>query len=135
MKVKKINVPFYKWKVIYLIAEYHKDKDDIIKYMKRYKMEPNDIENVSDMFDRKAIEGALCHYNTGKLMCVIVVFPQPDNYTLAGVLIHESRHAVDKIIETVNLECAESMAYLDEYVTLQALKDYIKEKKYEIHST
>ncbi len=135
MKVKKISVPFYKWKVVYLIAESHEDCPEVLKYMKKFKMRTEDIENVADMFENRAVEGALCHYNTGKLITVIVVFPQPDNFSLVGVLIHESRHAVDKIIETTNLEGAESMAYLDEFVTLEAIKDYIKEKKYAIHST
>jgi hypothetical protein len=125
MKVKKIKVPFYKWEVISIIIEEHSEKNEVLKKMKSLKMCQADIDNVVDLLDKEATGGALCHYNSGRLLCVIVTFPQNNIKELVSTLIHEARHAADRIIESVGLEGAEAAAYLSEYITLKMIEDYI----------
>lgn len=130
MKVKKIKVPYYKWTVISITMETYKDKDIVLKKMKSLKMLPEDIKNISNMADDEAINGAVCHYNDGRLTSVIIVLPHSDSVQLVSTLIHEGRHATDRIIELNGLEGLESAAYLNEYITTELIKDYIKDETY-----
>lgn len=128
MKVKKIKVPYYKWVIISIVAEKQEDREAVVKEMKKHKMLSEDIENIEKMFDRESVEGAVCHYNDGKLLCVIITFPHKNTEGLVSTLIHEGRHAADRIIESVNLEGVESAAYLNEYISTEMIKDYIKDE-------
>lgn len=130
MKVKKIKVPFYKWVIISIIIETYEDKPLVLKKMRSLHMRLDDIENVSEMLDGEAIGGANCYYNDNKLLCVIITFPHRDSRTMASTLIHEGRHAADRIIETTGLEGSEAVAYLTEYVTMEIVRDYIKDETY-----
>ena len=127
MKVKKIKVPYYKWVVVSIIIESYEDKDLVVKKMHSLQMRSEDIDNVVELIDNEALGGAVCHYNSNKLMCVIVTFPHKSTKALTSTLIHEGRHASDKIIETTGLEGSEACAYLTEYVILEIISDYIKD--------
>lgn len=130
MKVKTIKVPFYKWVIISIVIEKYEDKLAVLKKMKALHMRLDDIENMSELLDGEALGGANCYYNDNKLLCVIVTFPHRDSMTLTSTLIHEGRHAADRIIETVGLEGSEAAAYLTEHVTMELIKDYIKDETY-----
>jgi hypothetical protein len=126
MKIKKIKVPFYKWKIISIIIDNHKEKDEIVKVMEKYEMRKEDIDNIVDMMDSEAIGGAVCHYNDSKLLCVIITFPHNSIKSLVSTLIHEGRHATDRVIATTGIEGEEASAYLNEYITTKIVKDFIK---------
>lgn len=127
MKVKKIKVPYYKWTVVSIVIESYEEKDLIVKKMHSFKMRPEDIDNVVDMIEKEATGGALCHYNDSKLLCVIITFPHKTTRDLVATLIHEGRHATDRVIDTAGLEGVESAAYLNEYVVIEMISDYIKD--------
>lgn len=129
MKVKQTKVPYYKWRVITILVENYEDKPALIKKMHSLRMREEDVENISTMMDDEANGGAVCHYNLGKLISIIIVFPHKDIPTLVSTLIHEGRHAADKIIETTGIEGYESAAYLTEYVTFKLIEEYLKDEK------
>lgn len=134
MKIKKIKVPFYKWVIISIVAETFDDKDAVIKKMKSLRIVSDYIDEVEDKFDSKATGGANCYYNDGRLLCIIVTFPHKSAKEYASTLIHEGRHAADRIIDTTGIEGAEATAYLTEFVTTEIVKDYIKDETYRVES-
>lgn len=125
MKLTKIKVPFYKWKIISIIVDNHKEQDAALNILKKYHVTKEHIELVTSQFTSEAMDGAVCLYNNNKLITVIVVYPHTSVEELVATLIHEGRHAADNIIDIVNLEGLESAAYLNEYITLNLIKDYI----------
>lgn len=129
MKVKQINVPYYKWKVITITIEDYKDKDEVNKKMHSLRMRDEDIENINNMIDGESSEGAVCHFNLSRLWAVIIVFPHKKVKDFVSTLVHEGRHAADEVIETVGLEGSESAAYLTEYIIFKMIEEYIKDEK------
>lgn len=127
MKVKKFKVPFYKWTMVSIVAESFDDKDAVLKKMKSLKMRKEDIDEVGENFDKKATSGALCCYNIGELMTVAICYPHTTVRELASTLIHEGRHSTDKIVNTVGLEGMEAPAYLNEFITITLIEDYLKD--------
>jgi hypothetical protein len=131
MKVQKFKVPFYKYFIVSVIIESYKDKDEIIKVMKKYKMRPEDKDVILNDLEKEAFGGAYCYYNDGKLLCLIVTFPHKDAKSLVSTLLHEGRHASDKIISVTGLEGVEAAAYLSEYIQTKLILDYIKDETYQ----
>lgn len=125
MKVKKINVPFYKWKIVSLVAESHSDVDQVAKEMKKYKLSDSEITNIREQFSREAFGGGVIYYNDSCLFILLIVYPHTSTKECVSTLLHEGRHAADRIIESIGLEGGESTAYLSEYVTFELIKDYI----------
>ena len=127
MRIKKIKVPFYKWEVICMIAHTLDDKEAILKKMRSLHMRSEDIEEIEEQFNTQSYGGATIYYNSGLLLSVIIVLPHLCIKDLVSTLIHEGRHAADKIIDTAELEGPEAAAYLNTYITMELIKDYIKE--------
>ena len=66
-------------------------------------------------------------FNDSRLLAVSITYPAKTIKDLVGTLIHEGRHATDRIVETTNIEGAEAPAYLTEYVIVKMISDYLKE--------
>ena len=130
MKITKIDVPFYKWHVVSLVAESYNDFPDIAKQMKKYGLGKDNINDVKEMFEKQASGGAIVYYNDSRLLTLIVVYPHPDTVELVSTLIHEGRHSADRIISVTQLDGVEGPAYLNEYITLLLIKEYIIYEKF-----
>ena len=130
MKVKEINVPFYKWKIVSIVAESYNDFPSIAKQMKRCGLGKDNINDVKEMFEKQANGGAIIYYNDSRLLTVVICYPHPDTVELVSTLIHEGRHAADRIISSTQLDGVEGPAYLNEYITLLLIKEYIIYEKF-----
>lgn len=131
MKTTKIDVPFYKWKIVSLVAESYEDFSNIAKSMRKYYLGDDCIADVKEMFDSRISGGAIVYYNNSRLFILIVVCPHTDTVELASTLVHEGRHAADRIISVTQLDGVEGPAYLNEFITINLIKDYIAYKKFE----
>lgn len=128
MKVKRIKVPFYKWKMISIIVESWDDKESVVKKMKSLQMRKEDIQEVSDMLDKEATDGGVCFYNNGRLLAVSIVYPTKTIKNTVSTLIHEGRHFADRIISDISLEGTEAAAYLTEFIIVEMISDYIRDE-------
>lgn len=132
MKITKIKVPYYKHTIVSVVAETKDDVDGVLKSMKKYHMPQEHIDSVKQEFDSGATGGAEIFYNDGALLILVVTYPHPTAVALVSTLLHEGRHATDRIISNVGLEGPEAAAYLEQYITTELIKDYIKDETYSI---
>ena len=130
MKVKKIKVPYYKHYVISVVAESKDESEAVLKQMKKYHIPAEHISSVKSEFENGATGGAEIFYNDGALLILIVNYPHKNASALVSTLIHEGRHAADRIINITGLEGPEAAAYLEQYITTELIKDYIKDEVY-----
>ena len=132
MKIKKIKVPYYKHTIISTIADSKDSGEEILKLMKRHHIPAEHIESVKAEFDGGANGGAEIFYNDGALLIFIVTYPHKNACLLVSTLVHEGRHAADRIINNTGLEGPEAAAYLEQYIIMELIKDYIKDEAYTV---
>lgn len=111
-----------------LVAESHSDKDAILKEAKDFNLSQEYLNSVEQKFDNDATNGADLFYNDNGLVMLLIVYPHTSILEIASTMIHEGRHAADTVIDSVGLEGKESFAYLNEYITLKLIKDYLKDE-------
>ena len=127
MKIKKFEVPYYKWRVICMLVDNYADKEAVTKKMRTLHMRDESVKEIENQFDTKCHGGATIYYNSGTLEIVILVMPHFSVLELVSTLVHEGRHAADHVIESVGLEGDEASAYLTQHIIVELIKDYIYE--------
>lgn len=130
MKLKKIKVPFYKWKIYSIVVESFEDRKEVLKKLKALKLTEDHLSDVEALFDNEAINGANCYHNRGGLFSVIITMPHPNAVELVSTLLHEGDHIKDIIEEVTRIEGTEAKAYLGEYIQIELIKEYIKDETY-----
>ena len=90
------------------------------------------IESVKAEFDGGANGGAEIFYNDGALLIFIVTYPHKNACLLVSTLVHEGRHVADRIINNTGLEGPEAAAYLEQYIIMELIKDYVKDEAYTV---
>lgn len=125
MKINKIKVPLYNYNVISVIVESYDEGEAIAKLMRKYGLSKDNINALMELLQNQAMNGANCYYNDNKLTALIVTFPHKNNIELCSTLVHEGRHAADRFISLSGLEGVEAAAYLNEYITINMIKEYI----------
>lgn len=128
MKIKTIKVPLYRYNIILLKIKNHNQKNDVLKYLKDNNVADDVIEDISSKFDICAQDGALTIYSDNSLYCYCIVFPHTTTKELVSTYIHEGRHITDRILELMGIDDIEASAYLNEFVTINFIEDYINEK-------
>ena len=110
-----------------MLVDNYADKEAVTKKMRALHMRDESVKEIENQFDTKCHGGATIYYNSGTLEIVILVMPHYSIIDLVSTLVHEGRHSADHVIESVGLEGAEAAAYLNQYITIELIKDYIYE--------
>lgn len=127
MKIKKFEVPYYKWNVSLLIAESHDDCPIVVRHMKAFKIPKESIDDVCHQFEVESRNGGIIFSNESRLLQLVIIYPHDTIKNLVSTLLHEARHATDKIIEINGLDGDEALAYLSQFICSKFIEDYIKE--------
>lgn len=118
MKVKKVYVEIFDWKIKVIEAENH-DEEEIQKVKKILRSYVNDkrIKNYFKFLVKwKSINGGM-YLRFGTKDSYILTYPMSNEKKRKNILIHEIYHCVTDISETLGLNSEETEAYLIGYLT------------------
>jgi hypothetical protein len=115
MKVKKLNIKIFGWKVILVEIKNKNEFKKVIKIMKPINLCLEDIKYIKN--NMKCHDGGDYFYNTSNKKSVILIYPITSKRERRNVLEHEKRHLVDRILENCHIKDIETSAYLTGFIS------------------
>lgn len=128
MIIKRFKVPIYRWRVEVIDLKDYDDKELIMNKLRRYKFSEEDYEEISEKIDKGAYNGGTTYYNSSELLCIILLYKHKSIMEKVETLLHEGRHVTDEILKIHNIDDIEAAAYLQGFIDMSLIKEYIGNK-------
>jgi Zn-dependent peptidase ImmA (M78 family) len=125
MKISKLFIPIYEWKVTMIEVESSDDSKPITKMLKKINADKEEID--------KMVEKTKTEINSGTTFTcawikqfIVIIYKNKNLVERDTTIYHELRHVVDDILEFTKIKDIEAAAYLQGYVFSNILKDRLK---------
>jgi hypothetical protein len=116
MKLKQVSIPIYDFDVTFVEFEGAADAEYVEKLYKEFNIDDEDIETTQKQLKNEGKNGGDTFRNCEMRKILVAVFPCDDEVKRRNIVAHESRHAVDRILEWINVDDIEAAAYLQGYL-------------------
>ena len=125
MKVSKLFIPIYEWKVTMVEVESPEDAIPITRMLKKINTDQEVIDEVNDKVKREVNAGVtFTCWNIKQFL--VIIYKNKNLVEKYNTIYHELRHVVDDILDFTKIKDNEAAAYLQGYVISNILKDRLK---------
>ena len=122
MKRVNLHIPIYEWDLSVVSIENKKDDKPFRNVADEFALTDEEYNMVMDEIEHESHDGGETFYDGSQMTILTVLYPMSNEEEFTAIFNHEKRHVVDIIAELMGLECKESTAYLDEYITRELFK-------------
>lgn len=117
MIIKKVKIPIYEINVTFIELDKDDSNDCVLSYLGKVKADDDEVEIIRDNIKSKAKNGGVTYFNRNLHEMLLIIFPSSSDKQRRNTINHELYHVVDNVGNCCNLECAESRAYLQGYLS------------------
>lgn len=117
MKLTKIRVPIYDFKIVVVEIESKEDKNRVIEIMIKFGCSSEHIEDESNGIEQECMNGGNTYRQLGSRKILVTIYPCKNEATRREILNHEKRHIEDRILEYCGVDDIEASAYLAGYLS------------------
>ena len=122
MKRVNLHIPIYEWDLSVVSIENKKDDKPFRNVADEFALTDEEYNMVMDEIEHESRDGGETFYDGSQMTILTVLYPMSNEEEFTTIFNYEKRHVVDIIAERMGLECEESTAYLDEYITRELFK-------------
>ena len=116
MKIKRINIPIFRYSLTFIEVEDYDDYKIIGKELKRFDL-PSETLNEVINNTQHSYDGGITLTNGGKMQIVVIIYKHSSERQRTELINHEKRHVIDDIMTSLGIKDKETPAYLDGYIS------------------
>lgn len=117
MKLKRIKVPIYDFRITVIEVESPSDSSEVEFQLKRFRLEKSKIDEIKYAINNDWRNGGDTFRNTDSRIICVLIYKCTNQTIRRNIINHEKRHVVDRILEWASIDDIESAAFLDGYIS------------------
>jgi hypothetical protein len=116
MKIKKIKIDVYEWKLTFIEITKKKDYKKVIPMLKKFGVLKKVVKQTKHHIKVGSMDGGHHSYKESHRKSIILIYPSTSKKKRINVIDHEKRHCEDIILNHLNIHDEEASACLAGYL-------------------